>query len=457
MKKALLFLIPSMLISLIGCGKTPEPSTPDEPDPVDPGPEPEPFDYTPIDQELLGCYNYFMHASNFNPDSNGFGLSRDRLTNSSLASIAATGFLLASYPVFVEQNYMTKEHAFECADKTLDTVLRIQADEETSYGGCISHFVNLSTGKRSSGSEISTIDTAILVSGAITAGEYFKGTVQTKANTLWSNVDYNQFKTTKNGKSYISMGVKAPNQIEQLGAWDYYAEQLMIYILGAGNPNENHRITSLFYKNFTKNVGSYGGISHIYSWFGSIFTYQYSQAFFNFKKYNDDKGRNWFENSVNASKTARQFCIDKKDTYKTYSENSWGLTACDVPTGYSGLLGASPRGYQDNSVEYTGLAGTIAPTGAIGSMPFTPEESYEALKYFQSLSGLNDSAFGLRDSFNLDFYGNEWYCADIIGIDKGIEVLQLYNFKNTDFVCDLAMNNPYVIQGFTNNGFAEVQ
>ena len=102
------------------------------------------------------------------------------------------------------------------------------------------------------------------------------------------------------------------------------------------------------------------------------------------------------------------------------------------------------------------IQGTIAPTAALGSMPFTPEESSRALKYFQSLEKLNDEDFGLRDAFNLDFNGNEWYCPDFIGIDKGIEVLQLYNFKNTDFVSNLAMNNPYVIEGFTNNGFIEV-
>ena len=102
------------------------------------------------------------------------------------------------------------------------------------------------------------------------------------------------------------------------------------------------------------------------------------------------------------------------------------------------------------------IQGTIAPTAALGSMPFTPEESMRALRYYQSLDKLNDQYFGLRDAFNLDFNGSEWFCADYIGIDKGIEVLQLYNYKNTDFVSNLAMNNPYVIEGFTNNGFVEV-
>ena len=451
-----------MLLSLAGCGETPSPTptpTP-EPEPLEPEtpetPE-EPYDMAPIDQELRGCFNFFTFATNYTTGSQGYGLTADRMTNTSLASIAATGFLLASYPVFVEQGYLSKDDAFEKADKTLDTVIRIQGDNTTSYGGCLSHFVSTSNGKRSGDSEISTIDTTILVAGAITAGEYFKGTVQSKAQTLWGNVNYTQFAIKKNGRSYISMGVKAPDDPVQLGAWDYYAEQLMIYIIGAGNPNENHRISSLYYKNFTKNVGTYDGISHIYSWFGSIFTYQFSHAFFNFKKYNDYNGRNWYQNSVLASQSAYKYCVNNKAKYKTFSETSWGLTACDTPTGYSGLLGSLPRGYEDKSVAYTSIEGTIAPTGALGSMPFTPKESYEALKYYQSLPQLCDPAIGLKDAFNLDFYGTEWYCQDYIGIDKGIEVLQLYNFKNTDFVCDLAMNNPYVIQGFVNNEFTEVK
>ena len=445
MKLKRLFLIPFMLVSLTSCGKN--------------VPVEEPFDYAPIDQELKGCYNYFLFATNLTEGSAGYGLTRDRLTSPTMASIAATGFLLGSYPVFVEQGYITKEQGFEYADKTLDTMIRIQNDSEVSYAGCISHFVNMSTGKRSGTSEVSTIDTAILVSGAIVAGEYFEGSVKTKANILWSNLDYTKYHTTKTsgGKGYISMGVTSPTEHNQLGAWDYYAEQLMIYILGAGNPNENHRISATYYKNITKNLGSYGGISHYHSWFGSIFTYQFSQAFFNFKNYNDDKGRNWYQNSVDASKTARQFCIDNASKYKTYSENSWGLTACDTPLGYNGDLGAPPRGFAANTSEYYQVAGTIAPTGAVSSMPFTPDESYAALKYYQSLQGLCDEDFGLRDAFNLDWMGSEWYDADYIGIDKGIEVLQLYNFKNNDFISNLSMKNQYVLQGFTNNGFVAVE
>ncbi|MBQ4254811.1 MAG: hypothetical protein II721_02285, partial [Bacilli bacterium] len=148
---------------------------------------------------------------------------------------------------------------------------------------------------------------------------------------------------------------------------------------------------------------------------------------------------------------------DLASSYKTFDSPAWGLSACDAPTGYNGLLGAAPRGFDGyNDVDYLLVQGTVTPCAAIGSMPFTPKESYDALTYFQSLPNLNDPKYGIRDSFNLDFRGVAWYDPDFIGIDKGIEVLQLYNFKNPDFVSNLTMDNEYVKLGFTNSEFVEV-
>lgn len=440
-----LFLSVTLLFSLPGCNN-----------------KQEPINLSLLRKEIVGCYQYFMDTTNFNVSSNGYGLTQDRFYNKTDSSIAATGFLLASYPVFVEESLMDYEAAKDIVGKTFDTILRMQADEETSYAGCISHFVNKSTGKRSGESEVSTIDTALLVSGAITASQYFGGELIDKANTIWGNVDYTKYQIVKIidkvSVPCISMGVKAPNNLTQLSAWDYYAEQLMIYILGAGNPVSSHRISDTYYKSFIKKTGSYKGTSHIYSWFGSLFTYQYSHAFFNFRNYNDYRGVNYFNNSVKASKTAYQFCKDNQGAFKTFRTAAWGLTACDTPDGYSGLLGTPPRGWDGyNSGDYIRIEGTVAPTAALGSMPFTPNESYAALKYYVNNEDLFHKKYGLYDSFNLDFNGHEWIDNDFIGIDKGIEVLQLYNYINKDFVSNLSMNNPYVIEGFTNNGFVEVK
>ena len=352
---------------------------------------------------------------------------------------------------------MEKETAKKIVNKTFDTILNIQSDNTTSYGGCLSHFVNKITGKRIETSEISTIDTAILVSGVISAAQYFRGDLIEKGNLIWSNVDFNKFETSKDGKPYISMGITDLDNPKQLYPWDYYAEQLMIYILGAGNPKQEHRISSKFYKSISKVVGSYNGINHIYSWFGSLFTYQFSQAFYNFKLYDDENGINYFANSVNACRTNYLFCKNLENVYNTFKTPSWGLTACDTPKGYNGELGAKPRGFDGDSSEYLLIQGTVAPTAAVGSMPFTPDESYEAINYYQLNKDICHKKYGFIDAFNLDFLGEKWYDKDFIGIDKGIEVLQLYNYINTDFVSNLAINNPYIIQGFINNGFVKVQ
>ena len=416
----------------------------------------ESIDIQDLYKEIEGCYNYFMDTTNLKEDSKGFGLTQDRLTDPTLSSIAATGFLLGSYPVFVESKLMEFEAAKTIVSKTFDTILKMQADKKTSYAGCLSHFVDINTGERYRTSEISTIDTAILISGVISSAQYFGDDLIYKGNVIWSKVDFNKFETSKNGKPYISMGIQDLDKLIQLSPWDYYAEQLMIYIIGAGNPNPDHRISAKFYQTITKNKGSYNGIEHIYSWFGSLFTYQFSHAFYNFKLYEDENGINYFNNSVSASKTSYAFCKDLQNDYKTFTTPSWGLTACDIPNGYSGELGTEPRGFVPDPSKYSIIQGTVAPTAALSSMPFTPEESYEALKYYQSNTNICDEKYGLIDSFNLDYQGEEWYDKDFIGIDKGIEVLQLYNYISTDFVSNLAMKNPYVILGFSRNGFTKV-
>ena len=411
----------------------------------------------PINAELHACCQYLIDTTNFIEGSAGYGLTQDRYTNKGLSSIAATGFTLGCYPIFVEEGFMEKEDARARASKTLDTVLRMQADETTSYEGCISHFVNKSNGIRNGTSEISTIDTAILISGAIVAGEYFKGEVAEKALEAWGNVNFKAYQKQVNGKTYITMGIDDPAKKNLLTPWDYYAEQWMIYIIGAGNPNESHRLTSLMYKNVTRAKGTYAGIEHIQSWFGSAFTYQFSQAFFNFKEFNDYKGNNFFENSVKAAKTQYAFSKDLAKDYPSFDSPAWGLSACDAPTGYNGNLGAAPRGwdgYNDNL--YKMEQGTVAPYSAVASMPFLPQEAYDALVYYQSLERLNDPLYGLRDSYNLDFRDVAWYDPDFIAIDKGITALQLYNYKNPDYICSLSMNNNYVIRGFINNEFSYV-
>ena len=115
----------------------------------------------------------------------------------------------------------------------------------------------------------------------------------------------------------------------------------------------------------------------------------------NFKLFKDENGINYYENNVNASKISYVYCKDLSKDYKTFNSPSQGLRECDIPKGYSGELGTKQRGFNPTSTDYLFIQGTVASTAAISSMPFTPEESYKALKYYQSNKNINDDKYGL--------------------------------------------------------------
>lgn len=409
--------------------------------------------YKEIDQELLGNFKFFKKVTNLDETSAGYGLSQDRLTSTNI-SIASTGFQIASYPIYVEMNYLAKDEASKIVEKTFDSLLRLQNDENENYGGCFFHFLDKESGNHINGSEISTIDTAILLAGVITAMEYFDTeSISAKGNQIWSNIDYTLFEgRTQNGGKLISMGADKNHNLLS-ACWDMTAEQLMMYVFGAGNPNTKVRLNKSHYDAFNKPYRKYNNHKVYYTWNGSIFTYQFSHAFIDFEKYDDPNGINWWSNSIEASLASYEYSVDNKDTYEGYSETSWGLTACDTPLGYSGELGALPRGGNPGG-NYADIAGTIAPCGALGSIMFTPEESLAALKNYHSIDKLNDASFGLRDAYCLNFNNTkDWYDDDFIGIDKGIENLMLYSYRNTKFIQNLVMGNKNIVEGLTNLGF----
>ena len=383
-------------------------------------------------------FKYFQEQTNWNENSLGYGLVRDRYPGSpNVASLAATGFGLSAIPIGVEEGWITKEEGKKRAEKTLDTILAMENIE-----GFFFHFVNMETGKREWGSELSNIDTAILVCGALEVGEYFGETVKEKATKIYEAINWNWFVDPSNNQFYMSY---APEKGFS-GHWDFYAEQLMLYVLGAGSPT--YPINKNVYNSFTKHVSKYGqGENFIHSWFGSLFTYQFSHAWIDFRNINDDKGINWFDNSVVASKANYDFCKDQGENFKTFKDGGWGITACDTPTGYDGLIGAPPSGYDNKSHK---VEGTVAPAGAIGSIVFTPEESKKALDYYYSIDGLVGE-YGLKDAYNLD---KNWVANDYIGIDKGITLLMLQNYENQG-VWNNFMKNEYVKKGLDNLNFSK--
>jgi hypothetical protein len=202
------------------------------------------------------------------------------------------------------------------------------------------------------------------------------------------------------------------------------------------------------YYTFTRHVASYGdGEPFIHSWFGSLFTYQYSHAWIDFRDYVDREGVNWFDNSIKASLAQYNFAVDMDSKYETLGPNAWGLTACDGPNGYNGRYGAPPSGF-DNQQHY--VDDTIAPCAAIASMIFTPKQSEQALQNYASIPELKGK-YGFYDAYNLT---EVWFDSDVIGIDKGITLLMLANAEN-NFVYEIMMQNETILNGLSKLQFVK--
>ena len=389
-------------------------------------------------KELKKSCKFFLNEVNTDRKSKGFGLIRDKtILANNVASIASVGYGLAALIISVEHNWIKYEKAYDRAEKTLDTFI----NNVEGKNGFYYHFVNMENGKREWNCEISIIDTAILICGAITAGEYFGGAVKEKAKILYKKVNWKWYRNKDT--NYFYMGYTPEKGF--WGHWDMYAEQLMLYVLGVGSPT--FPINEDMYYEFKRKKADYKEIKDIiYTYCGSLFTYQFSHAWINFMNLRDSDGVDWFDNSVKATKANRQYCIDNKDKFKTYGENSWGLTSCLGPKGYCGF-GAEPC---DANLEIEN-DGTITPCGAIGSIVFTPKESIKAMEYYYNNFSKLWGKYGFKDGYNLE-KDRQWFAKEYIGIDKGIEILMIENYLNST-IWKYFMKNQYVGEGLEKLGF----
>ena len=229
------------------------------------------------------------------------------------------------------------------------------------------------------------------------------------------------------------------------GHWDMYAEQLMLYVLGVSSPT--FPINKSMYYEFKRKKDDYKEIKNIiYTYSGTLFTYQYSHAWIDFRDKKDRDGINWFENSIKATVANRKYCIKNSNKFKTFNENSWGLTACLSPKGYI-VCGAEPCDINLN-IENDG---TISPCGAIGSIVFTPKESIKAMEYYYHNFPELWGKYGFKDGYNLD--GNKpWFAKEYIGINKGIEIIMIENYLNGT-IWKYFMKNTYIKEGLKLLGF----
>ena len=381
-----------------------------------------------INKELKGCFDFFWNEANTDKNSPGYGLVLDKNKKGSegMSSIASAGFGLSAIVIGAERGFVTKAQAQERAIGTLKTFLNNAAEAHGFYY----HFLDMKTADKYEAFYdcASIIDTAILLNGALTAAEYFKGEVAELFEAMYARVDWQKY--YDQSRNLYFMGYQ--EDTGGFGQWDMYAEQLMQYILGVASPT--FAVPGSIYKGFNRDLQSYGGQTFYNSPAGSLFTHQFSHAWYDFKNVVDGDGINWFDNSVKAGLAAREYSINNPGGFKTFHQNAWGLTACEGPDGYRGY-GTPP--FHPNCKD--GNDGTMPPCGAIGHIIFTPDAVVEAMNYYATIPNLVGK-YGFNDAYNLD---RDWVCDFCIGIDKGISIVMLENHL-TGMVQELYMGNKYV-------------
>ena len=393
-----------------------------------------------LEAEAKGCFDFFFCEANTREDSHGFGLIRDRAPGQpGVASIASVGFGLTALAIGAYNGYITFKQGQYRALGTLHTLM----EHAEQMQGFFFHFLEMQTGKRYGNCEVSIIDTAIAINGALTAGRYFGGAVQTLAQKLYERVQWPWFRDPSCNRFY--MGYTPEGGFS--GWWDCAAEQLMLYVLGAGSPT--YPVPGDMMYAFNRH-GSEGPPQDrfIHTWFGSLFAYQYSHAWIDFRGLLDGLGVDWWENSVQAARANLQFCRQMRGRYKTY-EKAWGLTPCDGPWGYNGRYGAAPsaNGNREHVAD-----GTVPPAGALGSIVFLRQEALAALRYYALDHPSLWGRYGLKDALNVDV-SPAWHASDVIGIDKGITLMMLENDRS-GFVWDTCMQIHWIRKGLAKCRFS---
>lgn len=382
-----------------------------------------------LDLEAKGCFDFFWNE--VCTEGEGYGLIKDNTSkfesHVNIASVASVGFGLSAIIIGVERGWITYKEGEERALGTLKTLY----NNVGQVSGFFNHFVDMRNGKRAWNSEISVIDTAIAIMGALTCSEYFKGEVEEWFEKIYQRIDWDFYRNKETNEFY--MGYSEENG--PFGQWDMYAEQFMMYFLGVASPT--HPVPASMFYDFRRDIGSYGGDEFIYTPVGSIFPYQFSHAWIDFRGTEDKLGVDWFENSVKASIANRKYCIDNPNNLKSFHKDAWGMTACETPHGYDGSQGTLPS-HNKHTAD-----GTVPPCGAIGSIVFTPEEAIDAMNYYyNTFKDKLWGKYGFNDAYNLDV-SPEWFCENVIGIDKGISLLMIENYRS-EIIWKLTMQNKYI-------------
>jgi len=418
-------LLARPLVTLAGCGKQTRRAFL----------EPKGAPYEGTDAQLLDEIQRATFQFFWDEASQKTGQVKDRaLANGNdsrmMSSIAATGFGLTSLCIGDQRGYGKSPEIVERVQKTL----RFLANDLPNEHGFFFHFIHMETGERWEKCELSSIDSSLLLCGVLTARQYFADQeIKDLATKIYERIDWPWM---LDGASTLSMGW-TPESGFLKARWEHYCELMMIYLLAVGSPT--HPIPAGSWDAWTRPRIQYQGIDYI-SGNDPIFTHQYSQAWFDFRKKRDAYA-DYFENSVKATTAHKLFCMSLGDKFPDYSENLWGISASDYVNGYTAWGGPPPQGPID---------GSIVPCATGGSLPFLFDDCMRVLR---NLRGHYREKAWVKYSF-VDAFNplTGWYDPDVLGIDLGITMLMAENHR-TGLIWNTFMKNPEAQSAMQKVGF----
>ena len=439
---------------------------------VRPGAELDPF----LVELQERTFRFFWDTAN--PEN---GLIPDRYPTPSASSIAAVGFALTTYPVGVERKYVTRQEARQRVLATLRFLRHARQGPEPSgtsgYKGFFYHFLDMKTGERVEDTELSTVDTAIVIAGALFCQSYFDGAdpeeteIRALVDQIYRRVDW---RWAQPKPPAISLG-RSPEEGFLKYDWRGYNEAMLVYLLALGSPT--HPVgydawlewTSTYDKQWGKLFGQE------FLRFPPLFGHQYSHVWTDFRgirdAYMQRRGLDYFENSRRAVLAQQAYAVANPRNCRDYGATVWGLTASDGPVDVESEEGTGRRAffsYSARGIDTTGKHDdcTVAPTAVVASIPFAPEVAIPATLDMHKRFGEHIySKYGFLDAFNRTFTfdipvrhgkhitGFGWVANDYLGIDQGAMFAMIENYRS-GLIWRVMRKNPYLRRGLQRAGFA---
>lgn len=375
------------------------------------------------------------------------GMARERNTSGDVCTTGGTGFGIMSMLTAINRNFISRTDGLNRISK----IVNFLQDNCTAYHGAFAHWVNGATGvtvpfsPQDNGADL--VETSYLMQGLLCARQYFnasdaaESSLRNKINELWNAVEWSWFRQNNQNVLYWHWSSNYGWAMNfPVRGWN---EALIVYVLAASS--NTNSIPKIVYDNgwaqngAIKNGNSYFGIRLPLGppQGGPLFFSHYSFLGINPHELTDAYANYWTQDTSH-SKINYNYCVSNPKNYYGYSNLCWGLTASDDnKTGYA-------------AHEPNNDAGVISPTAAISSLPYTPTESLNALKFFYYTLGdkLWDD-YGFIDAFNLT---DLWFADSFLAIDQGPEIVMIENYRS-GLLWNLFMGCPEIKGGMKFLGF----